>query len=705
LELIIIDETKLSALHAPGNHHLVVIVEAPDRQSGKNSNFEIAARPLILRVFTDGMRKQILFIVFLAVVAVHTTHAITKEYIDSVKTVLDTTKSNRTKLKCLYTLSYEYGLIEPRKGIAYGRQMLQLALEEKDLFSQLNAYNGQANAYETLGNFDSAAYLHHCSYEIAKQMKSPRQMGLTLFNVALCLKQLGDYRNALDKYVRALKMVERRNDYNCRMHFYLGEMYLITEDIKNAELQSRLGIKKALEFNHRDIINIFYVNLARCYLKRGEADSAISILDTTLINVRKHTDRINIGICLNALGECYAAKKNFGKALQFFEEELALQEEIKNVNGAYMASLNMANTAAHARPLNIGRIRAFLERAEKEFPHIQKNYDILTNGYYKAGEAYELIGDHTKALSYYKQYYALKDSLLSKERLWQLSELQTQYETAKKENEIKDLKQTEIIRNLELAGKNAAIRQKNVVIVLGIFLFVLTGALIWFFAQRKKLQNRLGQERVIKATEENERLRIARDIHDDLGSGLSKINFLSELIIRDKELKPGSAENAAAIAETSRKLVVSMKDLIWALNPENTTLSGLLARIREHSSDYLEDFQAELKLLLPESVAASAITKESHRQVLMTVKESLNNIVKHSGATLVEIEAVISERLFAVQVKDNGVGIAENVRTGNGLGNMRMRIESIGGSFTIGSNGPKGTLVAFSVPIGKMLRS
>ena len=638
------------------------------------------------------------------VVYTGTTRAITPAYLDSVKAVLNTTNSNKVKSTCLYTLSYEYGLIEPKKGIEYGKQLLTLAVKEGDLYSQLNAYNGQANAYETLGNFDSAAYFHGLSFEIAKKRKSSPDMALTLFNVALCLKQMGDYNSALQKYVMALKILENQKSYNVRAHFFLGEMYLLTGDIKNAEIQSRIGISKTGHSEAHYIRNFFCVNLARCYLAKGELDSALVILDTTLINAKANTDRTCVGICLNALGETYIAKKDYKKALSFFSEELALQEEIKNVNGIYLARLNMANTAAHIEPLTVSYVKGLLTTSEQELLTVRKNYDILINAYYKTAETYELINDMPKALRYYKLYYALKDSLLSKERFRQLSELQTQYETAKKESQIKVLKQAEVIRNLELNAKNETIRRRNMVIALGIALIVLIGILFYFFVQRKKLQNRLERERAIKATEENERLRIAKDIHDDLGSGLSKINFLSEMISRDKDLNAIPAEHAEAISETSKKLIVNMKDLIWALNPENTTLSGLVSRVREHSSDYLEDYPAELKLSFPDHIGSDPITKEAHRQILMTIKESLNNIVKHSKASAVEIETTISGTSLLFNIRDNGIGISERKSTGNGLGNMKARIESIGGIFMIESKANEGTLIALNISIENIRR-
>jgi signal transduction histidine kinase len=201
-------------------------------------------------------------------------------------------------------------------------------------------------------------------------------------------------------------------------------------------------------------------------------------------------------------------------------------------------------------------------------------------------------------------------------------------------------------------------------------------------------------------TQENERLRLAKDIHDDLGSGLSKIKFLSEIVFSKSNAYPEIKTHIKSISDTSSLLVENMRDLIWALNPENTTLDGLAASIREYTSDYLGDFPLSLSFDFPENIPDHKITKEAHRNIFQTVKECLQNIVKHSHASAVRITVVVTEFHLLVKIADNGVGLDNQTPTsGNGIRNIQLRMADIGGKVDFLTGQQKGLEVVLAVPV------
>lgn len=639
-----------------------------------------------------NLRKLIgvIFIFF----AIHT-QATTRHFLDSLLKALDTTSEPLARLNCLYTLSFEYGFIDPPSGIRYGWQCLGLANREGNLQYQLNAYNGIANSYETLAKYDSACHFHTLSYNIAKKMGVPQKMALTLFNVGLCYKELGEYEKALKYYLTAYRLFERDSVYNPRIHFYLGEMYLKMGNYKDAEYQSRLGVRKCKEFNHDYVIYNLYINLAKCLSHKNQIDSAKHLLNTTLQGLLKHTDENSIAICYNALGELHLSCKEYDKAYEKFESELEIQKKLNNSSGQQLAYLNLAYCSAHINPTNSAIISNYVNEAEKLFPSITKNDDLLLESYRKMAETNELVKNSLQAIKFYKLFYALRDTLMNKEKLRLVYDLQTKYETEKKETLIKDLEQSDYIKSLE-------IKKRNMYILIVLLLIVFVGISAYLLLYKQRLKAKYDEEIAIKRTEEKERLRMAKDIHDDLGSGLSKINFLSELISRDKSQSKEVSENASSIAETAQRLVVNMRDLIWALDPENVTLQGLVARIREYAADYLEDVSIELNVHMDKDIPITPIKRESHREILMVVKESLNNVVKHSKADQVDLKISLNNQVLTVSIKDNGKGISEVAQQGNGLKNMRNRVESIGGSFNIHTNS-NGTLIDVQVPLQAIL--
>lgn len=635
-----------------------------------------------------NLRKLIILFLFLFTFGAKAT---TRIYLDSLLNVLNTTNEPLARLNCLYTLSFEYGFIDPPSGIRYGWQCLDLAKRESNLHYQLNAYNGIANSYETLAKYDSACYFHTLSYEIAKKMGVPQKIALTLFNVGLCYKELGEYEKALKYYLTAYRLFERDSVYNPRIHFYLGEMYLKMGNYKDAEYQSRLGIKKCKEFNHDYVIYNLYINLAKCLSQRNQIDSAKHLLNSTLQGLLKHTDENSIAICYNALGELYLSCKEYEKAYANFDNELQIQKKLNNHSGQQLAYLNLAYCVAHTNPSNSVLIGNYVSEAEKLFPAITKNDDLLLESYRKMAETNEIIKNTIQSVKYYKLYYALRDTLMNKEKLRLVYDLQTKYETEKKEKQIKSLELSGYIKSLQ-------IKKRNMYILLTVLLVVFVAIFAYLLMFKQQLKAKYDKEMAIKRTEEKERIRMAKDIHDDLGSGLSKINFLSELISRDKSLSKEVSENATSIAETAKRLVVNMRDLIWALDPENVTLEGLVARIREYAADYLEDVSVDLNLSTDKDIPALSIKRESHRELLMVVKESLNNIVKHSKANQVDLKISFANQVLSISIKDNGTGIPESARQGNGLKNMRNRIESIGGMFNLKTDS-KGTLIEVVVPL------
>lgn len=650
------------------------------------------------------MFKQKYYIVYILLIISFKTYSTTPAYLDSTIKSLKSITNSKEKLNTLYILSYEFGLINPQKGIEYGEQCLELAKKENNLLFQLNGYNGIANAYETLADFEKAKTYHNKSYEIAKKMKEPARMALTLFNVGLCEKQLGNYKSALKLYLRSYNILQKEKSYNPRIHFYLGEIYIRLNDYNQGEFHSRLGVEKCIEFNHDYIIYNLKINLSKCLYHKGQKDSAFVLLESTLRGLKKHTDIISIALCNNAIAELYLQENNYQKALKYYSDELLIQKELKNLSGIYLATLNKAFVLSNLSIANKVEIENYLRENEKLFPLIYKNCDVLFEVYSKTSYIYETINQPILALNQYKKLLVIKDSLLNKEKLQEIIEFQAKYETEKKEQEILTLKQHDLINSMEIAVKTNEVKIRNILIIMSLVCLMLLIILSLFIFQKQKNKAIQEKNKAIQEAEENERLRMAKDIHDDLGSGLSKINFLSEIISQKTNDNSQIIESANSISETTKNLVVNMRDLIWALTPGNMNISGLIARIREYSSDYLEEFSIELKITTTENIPDSNITKESYRTVIMILKESLNNIVKHSKASLVTIDFDLQKESLSILIKDNGIGILNNCKMGNGLKNMQNRCKSIDGFYSIQSDKENGTQIKLQFELSKIIR-
>lgn len=232
---------------------------------------------------------------------------------------------------------------------------------------------------------------------------------------------------------------------------------------------------------------------------------------------------------------------------------------------------------------------------------------------------------------------------------------------------------------------------------------ILFGILIYAF-YRYRVAQLVRLERV--------RTRIATDLHDDIGSSLSQIAILSE-VVKQKIGANGVSEPLNLIATTSREMVDSMSDIVWAVNPNRDHLSDLIHRMRRFAEDVLNAKDISYKFDLPENLKDIVLGADIRREVYLMFKESITNLVKHSGAKHVEIGIKIENSNLIVAIRDDGRGFEVTQRLngadydfgGNGLPNMSRRAENLDGSFEIESAPEKGTSITMKIPVGKKMFS
>jgi ligand-binding sensor domain-containing protein/two-component sensor histidine kinase len=199
---------------------------------------------------------------------------------------------------------------------------------------------------------------------------------------------------------------------------------------------------------------------------------------------------------------------------------------------------------------------------------------------------------------------------------------------------------------------------------------------------------------------ERVRTRIASDLHDDIGSGLSRIAILSEVARHQVNAEAPIGEPLAVIATASRDLVDSMSDIVWAINPNKDHLSDLVQRMRRFASDLFTARQIEFRFHAPGEDHALKIGADVRRQVFLIFKEAVNNIARHSACTEAEIELRIEGGWIALRLADNGPGFdPAQLNEGQGLASMRGRAQGLGGELQINSNNGSGTTVLLRVPL------
>lgn len=253
----------------------------------------------------------------------------------------------------------------------------------------------------------------------------------------------------------------------------------------------------------------------------------------------------------------------------------------------------------------------------------------------------------------------------------------------------------------------------------GIILQVGVVGEVLFFTLGMSLRNRQNelekiqyQAQLIEQLRENERKQeklqrirddIARDLHDDVGSDLSSIGLLSQVAARQVDGQPELARTTLRqIGQTAHRVVATMREIIWSINSDQTSLASFGDRLREMAGLLFEHQSAHLHLQLPDDDLAWVLPAESRRDLFLMIKEMLHNVIRHADAQQVFVTIRVEADVLYLTVRDDGRGFATRPgepQTGNGLRSMQKRADALNGRLTIRSQPGAGTVLQFQCPL------
>jgi signal transduction histidine kinase/ligand-binding sensor domain-containing protein len=200
--------------------------------------------------------------------------------------------------------------------------------------------------------------------------------------------------------------------------------------------------------------------------------------------------------------------------------------------------------------------------------------------------------------------------------------------------------------------------------------------------------------------EERLRAKISRDLHDEIGSALTSINVLSKVAISKAANDAGISSYLSKIKDSTHSTMESMSDIVWAINPKNDKLEALMSRMKEFAADICEAQQIDLCFILPPELENCTIDLATRKNLFLIFKEAVNNAVKHSGCTLLQVKLEQINNQLRMTIKDNGKGFDKTtVSHGNGLYNMQERVAECNGTLLIQSGLQQGTEIILEIPI------
>lgn len=583
----------------------------------------------------------------------------TNSYIDSIQNII-TNLPKKEKLKKIVEIPYD-------KLINDITNSEKLLIDGTSLSVELNDSLSLAEIYFKLSQIN--AYKDKIEQKIDYILKSIRiyeNLGETL-KAGVAYGQLG--------------YTIKWNDNDLAFHYMRKSIELI-ESTKDTTL-----------------IDPVYDNYGTLLLLNKRFDSAIYYHNKSLVLKKELKDSLGLGFGYANLANAYTELKEFNTAKKFIDSSLAIR---KKINDSYGIAVSYTHTgdlyyAEQKYSEAIKNYKKSIDLANKHnYQHLEKYCaELLTNCYLN-------LNDYKNAFSYNNIFQTLKDSAINSQTNTRVAELQIEFETEKKEKEISQQKEQLLQKEIEIQDKKLSI-----ILLAAALLFFSVISFGLYSRQKHKKREYLNLIALKEAQTYNklqdERLRISRDLHDNIGAQLTfiistvdNLNFLTDA--SNTKLKNKLSE----IVQFANTTIGQLRDTIWALNKENITFEDFQLRLLsfiEKAKKASNSIQFNYNSTVKTNIIFSSIKGIN---IFRVFQEAINNSIKYANATAINITILENNNKITFEISDNGKGFdINNVKLGNGLKNMQHRIHEINETIEIHSAINNGTSIKINCTINR----
>lgn len=670
------------------------------------------------------MKKWCLLLLFLLFTQL--SHA-QPHVIDSLVEIVKRHPRDSTEAKALLALAIEYSRTDVKKAKHYLYQLKSLSKQVGENVRLGSVYTLLTQLHQNTGLYDSALYYLNKNALLCKQFPDNLKININYTSSAgLFYKNQGKFKEALPYMMEALAFISKTDERETRAGQLLniGNCYANLGDLVNAADYHLEALRDFEELKNKRGQSFCYQGLGNDFLSLKQYAKAEMYFNKSLALKEELRDgrglvsaKLSLGKVYLSLEKLHLSEKYFKEAeLKALEMNLAIEQsriahelgilyKLKNqivlAREAFLKSQGIAkalgdsvlNDRNKAELLNL-QSQPAMEQAN-EFTYLKGiktsetlGSKITTIAMYKdLATYYEKTRQYDKALAAFKKYEALNDSVKGNEALIQLKHVEEIYLNDKKEQEIALLKKEQEVQALTISRQRA----NMIITIIVLISFIIIGVLV---INRYRIMNRS------RSLIEMERMRntIARDLHDDLGSSLSSINILSQLALSQNNKQAQSYLHL--IHDHSTKMMESMSDIVWSINPNHDSLEQVLIKIKEFAAEILEPKNISYSFTGIDIVKNVTLNVEQRKNIFLIFKEAINNAAKYSQGSHVEFNVGISGEIIQFSIRDNGKGFdEEQVRPGNGLKNMETRAKDILGSLKRVSTPGEGMSISLEVPI------
>lgn len=634
-------------------------------------------------------------------------HAQKKEVIDSLWNKYRTSENDSIKLKAANYLAFHYIFKTPTRADSIITSATTYAKQTQQNFGLTELTNIRGIYYDVLGQKDSSKVYFEKALALSQKFEYPKIGVMCINNLGMFCWNNGEFKEALDYFYQALDFSRTHNPENegGRDTYYnnIGLIYQELQQFEKAIEFHDKALKIRLEYDRTKDMAGSYNNLAICYKNLGQLEKAEKYINLAIDYAKEANQPRLVYQFHDTLGNILNLQGKYKQAEEAYLVALRLPEDYTNKVIAQFKTLpNIIDVYYNTNQFE--KAQNAIAEADNLIKQDSTLFNYSESFYINAAKIYYALQQPEKANAYFKNYEKVKDSLFSKENAQALADVEVKLKTKEKEAELAQTKS-------ELLEKELKVRQQNLIIYGSLSALVILIVLGYFIIKSKQLKNQKLQQEAelrtalakieLKNQLEEQRLRISRDLHDNIGSQLTfVISSLQTLQYQKRTKKEDIKAKLSQISLFTQQTIHELRDTIWAMNKEEIPLSDLIDRLNNFISRL--DIQENLSLSISDDLKSEIDTMVFNAingiQLYRIIQESINNAVKHAEAKNIKINFNYKSQHLEVKINDDGQGFdLEQTQKGNGLNNMEKRANRLKADLKIHSKKEKGTTVTLSL--------
>jgi len=630
---------------------------------------------------------------------------------DSLRNNISKAATDSLKIRALY----EYMKANLNNNTSdfkpYIREMISLSRKINYKWGLSTAYILSLSYYKNRGEFEQALKYADSATLVTKGDTSENMrlnMGHISLNRGNLYYNIGDNENALKDYFKAEKVFNQvHHKLLATVYSNISNCFMALNDLKKGITYAQLAVNTAKQLDDKRLLATDIMNLATAYMNSENYKVADSLMHVVWPIVSTLQNSKSFHVYYYNMGDLEASyQKDTLKALTYYHKsyEYSIKNEDVWQQGKSLDFIVYYQLALKQKEAKANIDKLYQLAKEND----QKDTEASALDYYS--KWYSSLGDYKKAYEYQKRYHAISDSLQSDNIKEKAAMLDVRFRVANKEQEIGQLKAAQKIQQLSIRQKNTI----NYILIGSTIAFLIISLLLYRnYKNRQKLQqakiDELETEKQLTATEavlkgeEQERTRLAKDLHDGLGGMLSGIKFSLGNIKENLIMTPDNAYAFERSIDMLDSSIQEMRRVAHNMMPEILVKYGLDTALREFCAEMDRGAVLHVKY---QSVGMQQadIPQTTSVTIYRIIQELLNNTIKHANAknVLVQLHQSRQEKLLAITVEDDGDGFDTNLlKHAGGMGwlNIQNRVEFLKGKIDLQSAPGKGTSVMIEINI------